>query len=524
MSWLSTTRLSLALAATLATGSLAGCEVTPAENEERASIEATAVPPTFADDIASLVFRECTTCHREGGSAPFALDDYSSVERRRDQILAVTESGFMPPWKPVAGYGQFADERELDEGELALLQRWIAANCPEGDPARTPKPPVFPGGWQLGEPDVVLELSSAFEVRANGFDLWQCFVLPTDFGEERFIRSVEIMPSNPRVVHHLIAYANRSGAARELDPPDFEGMCVDQVAIDDMLGGWAPGLQPTRLPEGFAFRLPDGADIVLDAHFQTTGKPELEQTRIGLSFTEVPPTTPLTLMWIGAKGLIIPPGEESYRVVDRFELPVDVEITALLPHAHYICRDVRAWAELPDGTERPLIWIDDWDFNWQGQYTLAEPLYLPKGSVLACVYEFDNSARPANPYDPPRRVIGGSNSIDEMASFYFQVVLSNERELELLNEALGEHAEILQARTADIETWSTWIVESFDSDRDLSLDAVEEQAAGAFVEQLWEARFEFPGALDFNRNGKLDADEEARLRRAVRAWDGIREL
>lgn len=487
-------------------------------------IDAPAAPrvPTFADDVAALVHRECSGCHREGGSGPFVLDDHASVARRRSQLLEVVESGLMPPWPPVEGYGKLADERVLTDDEKQLLRRWVAAGAPEGDPARTPAAPTFAGGWQLGEPDLVLEMDEAFVVPADGYDRWQCFVLPTELAEDRVVRAVELRPSNRRVVHHLIAYGLRDGSGADSLGAGFEGMCVDHLAVDDMLGGWAPGLQPIALPDGLGFRLPAGAAVVVDAHFQPTGRVEEERSRIGLTFANAAVERELTLLWLGAKGMCIPPGTREYRVRDRFELPVDTEVTAVLPHAHQVCREVRAWAELPDGSTEPLIWIDDWDFDWQGQYPLAEPLHLPRGSVIACEYVFDNSARPANPFDPPRRIIGGSRSIDEMASFYVQVVVDDADALAELRAAQALHVGAVEARTAHLETWTTYVVQQFDRDGDLSLDATEESAANAFVDALWSTRHDWLEAFDVNGDGALDEAEEARLREGIAAWRGER--
>ena len=430
----------------------------------------TSATPTFSEHVAPIIHRQCTTCHRTGGAAPFVLDDYASVARRGRLVLEVIESGYMPPWKPVTGYGNLAGARELSSDERETIRRWVESGSQEGDPELYPQPPRFPDGWRLGQPDVVLELPEPLEVSAAGYDQWQCFVLASDFQEDRYVRSVEIRPSNPRVVHHVIAYVDWEREARAMGDAGvrgFEGMCVDHIAVDDMLGGWAPGLQPMMLPEGLGVRLPAGADVVLDSHFQPTGRVEFERTRIGLTFATGLPESELMLLWTGAKGMVIPPGIRDYTVSDRFTLPVDVEVIAVLPHAHYIARDVRAWAELPDGTVEPLIWIDDWDFNWQGQYSLAVPLRLPRGSVLHCEYVFDNSERTANPHTPPRRVIGGSRSIDEMASFYVQVVLRSESDLTTLREAQNDHADAVVARTAHVETWSTWVVQNHDVDGEL---------------------------------------------------------
>lgn len=510
---------------------LVGCARSVAEAEARGGplpAPLASEPPTFARDVAPLVHRACTPCHREGGSAPFPLAGLEELRRRGEQLLAVVESGYMPPWKPVAGYGTFLGSRALSDEERLVLRRWVEAGMPSGDMLRAPAPPRFPDGWLLGAPDVVLEMEEPFAVDPERFDQWRCFALPTDFGQQRFVRSIEIRPSNPRVVHHLIAYVEASGEARELREGDgragLEGMCATRFAIDELLGGWVPGLLPLALPEGLGLRLPAGADVLVDAHFQATGRPEQERTRVGLTFAEAPSASPVLLVWLGAKGMMIPPGATGHRVEDSLELPVDLDVIAILPHAHYVCSDVRVWAELPDGREEPLVWIDDWDFNWQDYYQYAAPVHLPRGSRIRCVFGYDNSAANArNPWNPPRRVVGGSRSVDEMASLFLQVALRDEQDQQLFQQAVQDHVRELDARDGVLEAWWSYLVQAHDRDGDLSLDAEEDAAATAFVDRLWEDRLVYLTALDTDQDGRLGPAEEQRIRRAIRAWHGERD-
>ena len=246
--------------------------------------------PTFADDVAPLVHRSCTPCHRTGGSAPFPLTTYDEVRRRAREIGIVTRLRQMPPWKPDPGYGSFLDERRLSDEELELLESWIAADAPLGDAARVPAPPVFDGRWQLGEPDLVLATAGKYLVPAEGKDHYRVFVLPTGTTEERWVRALDFQPDNRAAVHHLFTVLDTTGSGRASDAAD------PQLGFDGMLAGeprkWfgmeinacVPGTSARWLPEGSAWRLAPGVFFLLVSHFQTTGKVEPVGVSVGLYF------------------------------------------------------------------------------------------------------------------------------------------------------------------------------------------------------------------------------------------------
>jgi len=481
--------------------------------------------PTFARDVAPIVYARCTPCHHAGGSAPFALASYRDVQKRAGQIGLVVRSGYMPPWKPEPGYGRFADERRLAPAELERLTRWIEAGAPRGDAAREPAPPPTPDGWQLGAPDLVLELPRPYAVAAEGLDVWRCFALPTGLDRDRYVSAVEIRPSNRRVVHHVILYVDGSGRAAaigaESDELGLPGMCVDAVDATDQLAGWVPGMTARPLPEGLAMSLPRGAAVVLDTHFQPTGRVEHERTRVGLYFADGPPGRPATLVRLGASSINIPPGRADYRVTDALELPVEVEAIGVAPHAHYVGREVHAWAELPDGGVEPLIRIPDWDFAWQDLYRYAEPVALPAGTRVRVEFVYDNSrANRRNPHAPPRRVIGGPRSVDEMGGLWLQVVVAGEDELARLRAASRAHDAALVAEGGRTGVWWRYMVDRFDADGDGSLDAGEERAAGAFVDGLEDRPDELLAAFDADRDGALSDAERTEARRLVALWRG----
>jgi hypothetical protein len=176
--------------------------------------------PTFSRDIAPIVYKNCTSCHRPGQSAPFTLRTYSDFTKRLKLVNEVVSSGQMPPWMPVPGYGEFESERHLTSAEMSLFTRWVEAGAPEGDPALLPPAPAFVEGWQLGKPDLVLELNEPYLLSAAGEDTYRNFVLPIPLASPRYVAGLEFRPGTNRVVHHAFFYVDRSGTARKLDAED----------------------------------------------------------------------------------------------------------------------------------------------------------------------------------------------------------------------------------------------------------------------------------------------------------------
>src|SRR6185295_18023501 len=198
--------------------------------------------------------------------------------------------------------------------------------------------------------------------------------------------------------------------------------------------GWTPGQAPP-LSNALAWRLNGGTDLVVQLHMRPTGRREEIAPFLGLYFTEEAPSKTPAIVRLGRQGLDIPANAADYRVSDSFVLPVDAQVVAIQPHAHYRARDVAAWATLPDGSRRPLIHIADWDFNWQDVYRLGQPLWLPAGTTLEMRYAFDNSARnPRNPSHPPERVSWGWRSSDEMGDVWIQLLTGSDVDRVTLTE------------------------------------------------------------------------------------------
>ena len=452
--------------------------------------------PTFNRDVAPIVYENCSSCHHPGEVAPFSLLTYDDAAKRAKQIATITQERVMPPWKAEPGYGHFKGERRLTDQQIATLAAWAANGAPEGDPSQKPAPPKFTAGWQIGEPDQVVGMSQPYSLAAEGADVFRCFVIPLNASEEEYASQVEFRPGNRRIVHHAILFLDKTGQARNREKTPGEGYsCVGGpgLAISGGLGGWAPGATPIQYPDGIAQVIPKGADIVMQIHYHLSGKPETDLSKIGIKFSKAPPVKGLTLMTVGNTNIDIPAGEDHYVVKATGTVPMDAEAISVFPHAHYLCKDMKVEATLPDGKVVPLIWIKDWDFNWQGAYRYADPIKLPKGTEISMTYTYDNSAaNPRNPSDPPREVKFGEQTTNEMAFTFVQLTLDTRDEvaefqrdadaqfIASIIDGMVEFDEIPPRMRAQLK----FLLAAFDKNKNGKIDPDERQALVEFLKKM----------------------------------------
>jgi Flp pilus assembly protein TadD len=389
---------------------------------------------TFARDVAPLMYEACASCHREGGPAPFSLITYDQVRRRATQIAAVTRSGFMPPWKAEPESGDFVGQPRLTARQIQRIQQWVEAGTPEGNPRELPRRPTWPDGWLLGTPDLIVTLEAPYRLSATGTDVFRIFAIPLPVAATRFVRGIEFHPGNARVVHHANIRVDSTPASRQLDAadpsPGYDGLMPRSAAYPEgHFLGWTPGQIAPLVPSDLAWRLEPGSDLVVQLHLQPSGAVEEVKPSIGLFFGRDPPRHTPTILRLGSQSIDIPPGERRYVIKDAYTLPVDVDVLAVQPHAHYRAREIKGIATLPDGSTRWMMHITDWDFRWQHVYREVAPIALPKGTVLSMEYTFDNSAENVrNPQLPPVRVSWGQRSQDEMGDLWFQLLARNDRD------------------------------------------------------------------------------------------------
>jgi hypothetical protein len=396
---------------------------------------------TFNKDIAPVVFQNCTGCHHPGGSAPFPLLGYDDVKKRARQIAEVTHARTMPPWLPDPRVVPLLGERRLTVEQIGLIRQWVDEGSGEGNPQDLPPMPKWNDGWQLGQPDLVVKPAVAYILNAEGRDLYRNLVVRIPTSMRRHVRGIEFRP-NSRAVHHAFLRFDKTSNSRSLDgkdgQPGIAGLHAPRSAESPItFASWQPGKTPRFYPPDLAWTLEPETDLVLQLHLQPTGKPESIAPEVAFYFTDQPGGAIAFKLPLDSYTIDIPPGASRHSVTDMFITPIDLEVRQILPHAHYLAKELKGYAVLPDGSRRWLMSIQNWDFNWQGEYQYPSPILLPKGTKVLMEWTFDNSTNNArNPHSPPRQVTYGSDTTDEMAEMWLQVVMKSQADYSSLMKAI----------------------------------------------------------------------------------------
>jgi hypothetical protein len=418
------------------------------------------------------------------------------------------------------------DERRLTEEQIALISHWVEQGAVEGDAADLPPTPRFSEDWKLGEPDLVVTMPEPYEIPAEGPDIYRNFVFALDVPKGKYIKAAEYRPGNRRIVHHAVLAIDPFGKARkddEADPaPGYKGsLNLPGQLFPGSLSAWTPGRDPLPLPEGLSLPWQEGADFVLQLHLHPSGKPESEQSTVGIYFTDERPRRSMADVVLIDRKIDIPPGEKTYRTHDELTLPIDMEAFGLFPHMHLIGREIKITAHPPEGDAFSLIWINDWDFNWQNFYQYAEPVKLPAGTRITLDAVHDNSAENfRNPSNPPARVTWGEQTTNEMSAAILQLVPVNEADMPKMYEAhrrriLGginpSDADKPQAKGPSAEE----LIQRFDRNGDKKLDLEEMIAASGKPKEVVEQLAKF---FDSDKDGALDKPELAAAMKALAAF------
>jgi peroxiredoxin len=373
---------------------------------------------TYCKHVAPVLQRHCQVCHRTGQIAPFPLTTYDETLAWAETMREVVRQGRMPPWHAEAPPGHFANDPRLTEPEKQLLEAWVAAGCPEGDPAELPPPATFPDGWTIGKPDQVIPIPEPFTVPAAGVIEYQMIEVDPGFRQDRWIQAAEVRPGNRGVVHHCSVF---------LKPPGAKGLVARGELGSCYVAGWTPGTPPWVFPEGMAKLVPAGWRFLFVLHYTPNGSVQTDRTSLGLTFADPKAVrkevaTNLQL----DENLCIPPHAADHRVAHEARMEHDVLLLAMFPHMHLRGKSFRYEAAYPDGTTEVLLNVPRWDFNWQNRYVLAEPKRLPAGTLLRCSAVYDNSTgNPINP-DPNMAVRTGPQSWDEMFNGYYELALADQ--------------------------------------------------------------------------------------------------
>ena len=435
---------------TLVAAFCGACSRAPAQTSGASSAHRTAVVDpavvTYNKDVAPILYEHCATCHRPIGDeplktvslrsdspndpicvagAPFSVLDYASVRAHAASIVAAVTRRAMPPWLPQGAHGEFLNERGLTDEQIALIRTWVEEGSPEGRSADTPPVPQFAGGWQLGKPDLVVTIPEAYVLHPGARDVFRNFVIPVSVPSTKYVRAVEFRADNPRVLHHATVAIDPDRVSRRLDRaeagPGFATM-PDEDQVRSVYG-WSPGKVPVLESPDTAWSLDPGTDLVVELHMIAGTQPVTVQPSIGLFFADRPPTRAPIAIKLESKSIDIPAGDANYVIEDSYTLPADVDVLSVYPHAHYLAKEMRGTATLPDGSTRSLIWIPQWDFRWQDEYRYRTPLFLPRGTTLKMRFTYDNStANRNNPRPVPAHIVWGPKSTDEMGALWLEVV------------------------------------------------------------------------------------------------------
>jgi hypothetical protein len=398
--------------------------------------------PTFAEDVAPIFYRNCTVCHHSGGVAPFTLVDYDSVGPYLEDLQVAVSKGTMPPWHADGPHGVFRNDRRLAEADRRTILRWLETGAKPGDMKKLPPRPVYPTGWTMGTPDLIVSMPDAYTVPATGTIEYQYFVIPTGLTEEKWVQAIEILPGAREVVHHVLVYARvpappvapvaapapggaptarpqplftrNSAHGIPPDPPRKDAANAPPRPLGALIGSTAPGTNLVEFPAGTALRLRPGTVLTFQMHYTTHGQAHTDRTSVGFRFAPEMPTEEIHAASFVNGSFTLPAGAKDVAVPAELGVTQPVKIWGLLPHTHL--RGVRWQYKLtqPDGSSQIVLDVPRYDFNWQTYYLFANPLEMPAGSKLESMAWYDNSASNKSNPDAKVDVKWGDQTWEEM--------------------------------------------------------------------------------------------------------------
>jgi len=405
---------------------------------------------TYAEHIAPIIYKNCTSCHREGEAAPFNLYSYSDLKQRSGLIKFVTQTRFMPPWPADASYTHFVDEKVLSQEEIDLITRWVDAGCALGDSTKIPPLPNFIKGSQLGKPDLVIKLRDIYAIKGDAQDRFLLMRVPYEIPHDTFVKVIEVVPDNKKVVHHVNAqllsydfdkrkdvmkgnvvvdikeYPSIMEAYKKLDLPNDDGSFP---LMTQSVTNYLPGVTPPVYPSGIGgYRLKrKGALFLKDMHYGPSRIDTTDQTAFNVFYANQAPQRPTQEFQMGTFGVspiepaLVIPANTVKKFITKYTLPFDISVLTINPHMHLLGKSFWAYAVTMQGDTIPMIKINKWDFRWQYFYTYKKMLKIPKGATIYAEGIYDNTVNnPNNPFSPPRLVAereGSMRTEDEMFQF-----------------------------------------------------------------------------------------------------------
>ena len=398
--------------------------------EEQYAPKPAAGIPTFTKDVAPILYKNCTQCHRAGEIAPMSLMTYEEVRPWAKSIRDEVSDGTMPPWHADAPHGTFLNDRSLTAADKEVITKWANGGAPKGDPADLPPAPSYVEGWARGKPDAVFEMQEAYTVPPDGTIQYEYFYLPTNFTEPKWVKSIEIRPGNRQVVHHVLAYYRaapdlqrtpvfRPNQTLMRTPPDVrDGISLNKprqgLPPRRLLATYAPGTSYQVAPEGTAFRLEPGGIIELQMHYTAKGEAATDRTKVGLIFAKEAAPREVRAGQFFNGSFTLPAGAANVEVPMDAEFLQDSTVWGLFPHTHLRGKKWDYKLVLPDGTTKTVLSVPKYDFNWQTYYMFKEPLQVPKGAKIVATAWYDNSAANKSNPDPKVDVKWGDQTWEEM--------------------------------------------------------------------------------------------------------------
>ena len=405
--------------------------------------------PTFSEDIAPIAYKNCTSCHRSGGLAPFSMIEYDSTTPYLDKMKDAVESGAMPPWHAEGPRGVFRNDRRLSDAEKALIIKWLDTGAKEGDKAKLPPKPVYPSAWTIGngKPDLIVPMPEDYTVPASGTVEYMYFEAPTNLTEEKWVQSIEILPGAREVVHHVLVYARvpappaqpaapaaaavpggaptpttaptpvfiRSDVERTPPPsPRKDSLHRSPRVRGPLIGSTAPGMNVVEFPAGTALRLRPGTVITFQMHYTTHGVEHKDRSAIGFTFAKETPNEEIFANQFINGQFTIPAGAKDVAVNAEIGIGQPVKIYGMLPHTHLRGTRWQYSVTRPDGTSEIVLDVPRYDFNWQTYYLFNKPLELAPGSKLTSTAWYDNSPSNKSNPNPTVDVKWGDQTWEEM--------------------------------------------------------------------------------------------------------------
>lgn len=392
--------------------------------------EAPATAVTYYETVSPIIQKNCVSCHRTGGIAPFKLDTIADVKAHAGMIKQTIEQGIMPPWQAAPAVGTttspWVNDCSLPAADKNTILTWLSGPRALGNIAKAPKPlPAIKDGWTLGQPDMIVTMPQALFVPATGVIPYKIMDAEVKITEDKWVQSVEVVPGAKQVVHHVLIFIRKPG----------------QFSVEDLnerasfFAAYVPGTSTAAWPEGLAKKLPKGTVLRFQMHYTTNGTAVSDQTKLGIRFATKAPEHEIKVTGVSNTRFRIPPGDPNYKVVSSLPIPMDIKMTALMPHMHVRGKAAKYELVFPDGTRKLLLDVPRYDFNWQHTYRYAEPLMVPKNSRLEYTCWFDNSPANKNNPDPKREVPWGPQTFDEMQLGYIEYyALGKDDTTELVDE------------------------------------------------------------------------------------------